>query len=135
MIPSVAVDTDVVSFEFKQDSRSTLYDAHLTDRLLVISFTTVAELYQWAQIYKWEKSKRERLEKYLKGFVIFHSDHNLCLKWAEVKSNARKQGRPIETADAWIVATALLHNIPLVTHNNKHYKYIEGLTIISEANS
>jgi tRNA(fMet)-specific endonuclease VapC len=52
------------------------------------------------------------------------------LKWAE----ARKSGHTIETADAWIAATALLHDIPLVTHNSKDYAGVDGLKIITQAN-
>jgi hypothetical protein len=30
---------------------------------------------------------------------------------------------------------ALLHGLPLVTHNAKHYAGVDGLTVISEATS
>ncbi|MBI3649867.1 MAG: PIN domain-containing protein [Acidobacteria bacterium] len=134
MITSVVVDTDVVSFIFKQDTRAALYQSHLASKLQVISFTTVAELHQWAKIYNWGKPKQERLEKYLRSFVIFYSDYTLCLKGAAVRNSARKRGRPIQPADAWIAATALLHDIPLVTHNSKDYAGVDELTILSEAN-
>jgi predicted nucleic acid-binding protein len=39
---------------------------------------------------------------------------------------------PIQTADGWVAATSLLHNIPLVTHNPKHFVGVDGLTVISE---
>jgi tRNA(fMet)-specific endonuclease VapC len=42
------VDTDVVSFLFKRDTRAELYRPHLSTRLLVVSFMTVAELDRWA---------------------------------------------------------------------------------------
>jgi tRNA(fMet)-specific endonuclease VapC len=74
------------------------------------------------------------LEEYLSNFVIFYSDYELCLKWAEVRNSARKNGHPIGTADAWIAATALLHDIPLVTHNYKDYAGVNSLKIINEAN-
>jgi tRNA(fMet)-specific endonuclease VapC len=43
----VVVDTDVVSFLFKSDSRSHVYLPHLEDRRWLISFMTQAELEQW----------------------------------------------------------------------------------------
>jgi predicted nucleic acid-binding protein len=133
LISSLVVDTDVVSFVFKRDTRGTLYKPHLAGKLMIVSFTTVAELYQWARLYDWGKAKRGKLGQYLQGFVVIHSSDDLCLKWADVRSEATKQGRPIDTADAWIAATALLHNVPLVTHNRKHYGAVAGLTIISQA--
>jgi predicted nucleic acid-binding protein len=44
---------------------------------------------------------------------------------------ARRQGRPIQTADAWIAATALHLNVPLVTHNPHDYRGVIGLTVLS----
>jgi predicted nucleic acid-binding protein len=40
---------------------------------------------------------------------------------------ARKSGRRMETADAWIAATALLHDAPLLTHNKSDYLGVPGL--------
>jgi len=42
----LVVDTDVVSFFFKGDTRSALYRPHLDGRLLVISFMTVRKRYR-----------------------------------------------------------------------------------------
>jgi hypothetical protein len=42
------IDTDVVSFLFKRDTRAELYRPHLVGRRIVVSFMTVAELEAWA---------------------------------------------------------------------------------------
>lgn len=131
-MPSVVVDTDVVSFLFKEDSRAELYRPHLTDKLLVMSFMTVAELDQWALERNWGATRRARMEEHLRNFVIYPFNRALCSKWAEASYSARRNGHPIQCADAWIAATALLHEIPLVTHNRDDYISVEGLTIISE---
>jgi predicted nucleic acid-binding protein len=44
---------------------------------------------------------------------------------------AQAAGRRIECADAWIAATALLYNAPLVTHNRADYLGVPGLSMIS----
>ena len=59
------------------------------------------------------------------------SSPDLCCKWAEVMVAARAAGRRIETADAWIAATALLYDAPLVTHNGSDFLGVPGLTLIS----
>ena len=133
VIPSIVVDTDVVSFIFKGDTRGVWYEPHLVGKVAIISFMTRAELNQWALLSHWGRARRERLAQYLRRFVVIHSDDHLCLQWAEVKAQARRNGTPIETADAWIAATALLHGIPLVTHNRSDYAGVEGLQIISES--
>ncbi len=126
------VDTDVVSFLFKGDSRMDLYRPHLTGALMVISFMTVAELDEWAFIHNWGLARRARMDAFLDQFVIHPSDRALCRAWAAVRNQARRRGRPIEGADAWIAATALVHGIPLVSHNARHYAGIEGLVVIAE---
>lgn len=130
---SAVVDTDVVSFLFKRDSRAELYRPHLTGKLLVMSFMTVAELDRWSLERNWGETRRARMEEHLRNFVIHPFDRALCFKWAEVSYQARLNGHPIQCADAWIAATALLHEIPLVTHNRDDYAGVDGLTLISEA--
>src|SRR2546425_2730932 len=102
----VVLDTDVVSFLFKRDSRAELYMPHLYDRQWLISFMTEAELEQWALLSNWNAKRIEWLRIFLGRFVIVPSSRDLVLKWAEVMVAARRNGRRIETADAWIAATA-----------------------------
>jgi len=53
MMNVVLLDTDVVSFLFKGDSRAKAYAPFLRDQRQALSFMTVAELFQWAEIRKW----------------------------------------------------------------------------------
>ena len=48
-------------------------------------------------------------------------------------AQAKAAGRRIESADAWIAATALLYDVPLVTHNRKDYLGVPGLKIVSRS--
>jgi tRNA(fMet)-specific endonuclease VapC len=49
----VVVDTDVVSFIFKNHPIAALYEADLVGCTLLISFMTLAELDRWAIQSKW----------------------------------------------------------------------------------
>jgi predicted nucleic acid-binding protein len=131
-MPAVVVDTDVVSFGFKGDTRAQLYHPHLAGNLLIMSFMTLAELDRWALERRWGQKRKAKMEQRLRRFVIHPFDRALCLKWAEATYSANCRGRPIETADAWIAATALALDVPLVTHNAADYAGVYGLTIISE---
>ena len=129
----VVVDTDVVSFLFRRDSRAELYRPHLDEELLVVSFMTIAELDRWALERDWGKPRRRRMEEHLGRFVVYPYNRQMCRKWAEIVDDARRGGRPVGVADAWIASTALLHEMPLVTHNREHFSEIEGLQVLSEA--
>lgn len=131
LAPTV-VDTDVVSFLFKRDTRAERYRRHLSGRLLVISFMTIAELDRWALSRNWGERRLAELEQHLRRFLVHPFDRELCRAWATVIDGARRRGRPIATADAWIAATAVHHAIPLVTHNGDDYAGVEDLRIITE---
>ena len=104
----VVLDTDVVSFLFKNDGRAQIYIPHLLDRQWAISFMTEAELEQWVLLSNWQAKRIEWLRVFLGRFVVVPSSRDLVLKWAEVMVAARRSGRRLETADAWIAATAVL---------------------------
>ncbi len=133
MTTVVIVDTDVVSFLFKGDTRAQLYRPHLQGMTLALSFMTVAELYQWAYIRTWGKQKLTRLEDQLRKYIIVPYDNELCKQWATVSVERQRLGKPISVQDAWIAATALRHGCPLVTHNRDDFANITGLMVISEA--
>ncbi len=69
----------------------------------------------------------------MEPYVIIESDRQLCRAWADVCHQVRQSGRKIQTADAWIAATALLYGVPLVTHNADDFAGVPGLIIISES--
>ena len=128
----VVVDTDVVSFLFKNDSRAQGYLPHLRNRQWLISFMTEAELEQWALLSNWHPQRIDWLRIFLARFVAVPSSRDLVLKWAEVMVVARRAGRRLETADAWIAGTAILYGAPLITHNGNDYRGVPGLTVITQ---
>jgi predicted nucleic acid-binding protein len=48
-------------------------------------------------------------------------------------SAAQAAGRRIDCGDAWIAATALLYEVPLLTHNRRDYLGVPRLLLISHA--
>jgi len=128
----VVVDTSVVSFLFRGDTRADRYLPHLAGKLLTLSFMTLAELDQWALEHHWGAARQQRLAEHLADCTVHPYDRDLCRWWASVRVACRRIGQPIDGADAWIAATALLYGIPLVTHNPGHFTRVPGLMVISE---
>jgi len=129
---TIIVDTDVVSFIFKRDTRGDLYASHLDASLGLISFMTIAELDLWAVSRNWGVKRKAELTDFLQRFAVIESSRQLCQAWADVCYQVRQSGRKIQTADAWIAATALLYDVPLVTHNADDFAGVPALIIISE---
>ena len=129
----VVVDTDVVSYTFKRDPRSRLYRPHLVGRRLGISFMTLAELLLWPRVNRWGRDRWERLYRHLESYGVRDSDEILCERWAAVMAQTQAKGRPIEESDAWIAATALDLEVPLVTNNPDDYAAVDGLVVLTAA--
>jgi tRNA(fMet)-specific endonuclease VapC len=127
----VVIDTDVASFLFKGDTRADLYRQHLDGQLILIAAQTRAELELWTLERNWGTRRREQLGAFLGNFVLAPLDESLCLRWAQV-DGARRAGRPVSTADAWVAATALAYGVPLVTHNAADFAAVAGLKVLSE---
>lgn len=126
------VDTDVISYLLRRDSRAEQYRQYFSGALLAISFMTVAELDRWAVSRNWGAAREQRMAQFLEQFVIVLVDRPLCRIWAEASDQARRNGRPIQTADAWIAATALYLEVPLVTNNQSDYAGIESLVVLPD---
>ena len=127
----IVVDTDVVSFLFKNHPIGLRYDPDLAGRVALISFMTVAELERWALQYRWSARRLQWLRLNLHRFTVVPSSPDLCRKWAEVMTAAQAAGRRIECADAWIAATAVLYDAPLASNNPSDYLGVPGLHLIS----
>ena len=129
---ALVLDTDVVSYLYKRDTRAELYRPHLNDPPFIISFMSLAELRRWTLERGWGERTRHELEEYLSRYFVIHSEDPICTRWAEAMNTARSSGRPIASSDAWVAATALFLDVPLVTHNGRHYSGVSGLRVISE---
>jgi tRNA(fMet)-specific endonuclease VapC len=98
--------------------------------LLGISFITLAELERWP-LESVGLAEKLDLAQHLTHYTVLPVNLELCLKWAEVSFEAKRQGQPIQTADAWIAASALYYQVPLITNNPYEYSTVHGLTLLS----
>jgi tRNA(fMet)-specific endonuclease VapC len=127
------VDTNIVSYLYKQDSRSLLYESHLVGQEAGIALMTVAELLQWAAFRNWGLPRVQHLEATISAkYTILPVDFDTCRWWATVRAQCAARGLTISPQDAWVAATALEYGLPLITHNPDDFQQISGLRIITE---
>ena len=62
---AVVVDTDVVSYLEKRDSRAEAYKPHLTGTEKFISFMTLAELRRWTMERNWSEARRKNFDEFI----------------------------------------------------------------------
>jgi tRNA(fMet)-specific endonuclease VapC len=119
----VVVDTGVFS-ALLSPGRSPLakpYRELLTERPMVLSFQSVAELRYGTLRARWGELRRRRLERVIAGVTVVQSGDELSSRCAwlryECEQIAHALGQKGHEADRWIAATALELGVPLVSHD------------------
>ncbi|MCP4698222.1 MAG: type II toxin-antitoxin system VapC family toxin [Gammaproteobacteria bacterium] len=132
MSDAILLDTNIASLLFKKkDTRYAEYQPCLQGKVLAISLMTVAELYQWAAIRHWGKSRIRDMENVLRNTcVALSTDTETCRYWGVIRVQCREQGRPISAQDAWVAANALQYELPLLTHNVNDFEMVSGLHLV-----
>ena len=130
---ALVLDTNIVSYLMRGSPREERYREHLEGNTLALSFMSVAELYEGAFRRGWTGRRMEALEETLKSYLVVPYSAAMCRSWGRIR--AERRHKPISTDDAWIAATAITHDCPLVTHNPGDFEEIAGLSVITEADS
>jgi tRNA(fMet)-specific endonuclease VapC len=128
---AVVVDTDVVSFLFKNHPLAPPYQAILAGKPLAVSLITLAEIEYGMELKNWGAGRRDLMRRFLGRFTALLPDIETARVWAQIKCACERKGRPIAFADAWIAAAALQLNVPLATHNACDYAAVEKLVILT----
>ncbi len=125
---ALVVDTSVVSYLLKNHTLALQYRPLLAHKLLCLSFMTVAELYRWPLQRGWGEARKAALMDHLRAYLILSHDDETSQAWARIQAT---KGRPYSHSDAWIAASAVRHELPLVTHNVQDFVGIQGLPLVS----
>ncbi len=128
------LDTSVASLFLparKERPERASYANALANKTWTLSFQSVAELWKLAEKHGWLEPRRERLRGFIRRFVVAPFSEELCQIWARVVVAGESEGRPFETGDAWIAATAIQLGLPLYSLDGDFLdRSIGGFTVI-----
>jgi predicted nucleic acid-binding protein len=99
---------------------------------LVISVITVAELQLGVLVARDAAVRAQRLATAAFVRATFQPipiDDAVAHVWAHLVADLRNRGRRVPVNDAWIAATAMSRNLPVVTQDSD-YDAIDGLRVI-----
>lgn len=96
-----------------------------------VSSVTVMEL--WEGIHLADSSEQERtvVKNLLTDVRELPFDRECATTAGELNVALQRAGSPIEDADVMIAATALVHDVPVVTNNTDHFERIDDLEILA----
>jgi len=94
------------------------------------SAVVVGELFKGAFRTSAAARHLENVEKrVLPAVTVLSYDVAAARVYGQVRAQLESAGRPLADADLQIAATALVHDLELVTGNVKHFKRVPGLRI------
>ena len=121
------VDTYVLSeLQKRSTDRSVLawFRKRFADSMFMVSAVTIAEIKRGISRLDESDPRRQKLSEWLEndmlaqyGDSIIPFDLSVSKKWGEIMAEADRAGRTRPSLDAQIVATALVHDLVIVTRN------------------
>jgi predicted nucleic acid-binding protein len=94
------------------------------------SAVVVGELYKGAFRSSAVTRHLDNVEKrVLPAVTVLSYDVAAARVYGQVRAQLESAGRPLADADLQIAATALIHDLELVTGNVKHFKRVPGLRL------
>lgn len=130
MPATLLVDTDVFSYVWQRRPEGDRFRDYLQGATLALSFTSVGELWYGAIKRGWGERKVADLESAMRPYAVLPYTRDLARRWGELRVQLEKGGQPLPDNDLWIAATALYHEIPLVTNNRGHFERVPGLRLL-----
>jgi predicted nucleic acid-binding protein len=104
----------------------------LAGRIVVLSFTSVAEVHYGARRRRWGDRRMAELEAALSPYLVLPYNRELAVLWGRLRADLEAKGTPTETNDLWIAATALHYGLPFITHDRRHFERVPGLRLRPE---
>jgi len=96
---------------------------------LHVSAVTVGELFTWALRAKASPKRLQTLLDLLTDVTVLDVTMEVGRKFGELRASLLDAGQGTPEMDLLIAATALVHNLTLVTHNVQDFTNVPGLAI------
>lgn len=123
----ILVDSDVImdSLSGRPDAVAALHT--LETQGLAVSTVTIAEVLEGAFGSADSSSHLLTYLHFLSNFATLDVTESVARRFAELRATLRRQGNLIADMDLLIAATAIVHDLSLLTRNTRHFSRVPGL--------
>ena len=125
---SFLLDTDICSAHLRDNRLVTPRVVQYAGRIH-ISVITAAELMVWALRRAAPSKRKAAVDGFLSAVAVLDVNRPIADQFGMLRADHLDRGVPTPRLDLLIAATALVHNLTLVTHNTKDFANIPGLQI------
>ena len=96
---------------------------------IAISAVVLAELLYGARLSARAEANKATILRLLSIVPALPFDQACANAYAELKAGLKEIGKPTGEADVLIAATAIAHDVILVSHNRRHFENLSGLKL------
>lgn len=128
---SYLVDSDVIITLLAARQPTVAAIQRLAHQRLTVSLITVGEVYEGA--YR-TSNPHEHLRAFrilFRTFDILNLNDSIMERFAEIRADLRRRGQRIPDFDLILCATALEHDLTLLSYNVRHLQRVPGLRVHS----
>lgn len=98
-----------------------------------ISLITYGEVYEGILFGRNPEAAEAAFDKFLSWVNVVSLDRESMQIYARIRGDLRRRGRSLSDSDLLIAATAIQHDVALITRNLRHFERIDGLRIYRES--
>jgi tRNA(fMet)-specific endonuclease VapC len=122
----ILVDTSIIIDYLRKDNKEKSQFYRIIDKYdLYVSAVTMFELFAGAT----DDRKRNDINKISRFFEVLPFTEDIARRAGEIFLSLKLQNKLIEIRDLFIGATAVMHNLPVLTLNKDHFNRIEEIQI------
>jgi len=126
---SFLLDTDICSAYLKGNNAVATRFIQYGGRLHV-SAVSLGEIFAWALRAKAPPNRMKNLLEMLRLVDLVDVNSDVARRFGETKTHMLDHGLSAPDLDLLNAATALVHDLIMVTHNTADYTNIPGLTVV-----
>jgi tRNA(fMet)-specific endonuclease VapC len=126
---SYLVDTDVVANWLKGRQAEITLLTSLARQGLAISLITYGEIYDGIYYGRNPQNSEHAFLQFLRGVDVLPLNRRIMKRFAHNRGYLRRTGNIIGDPDLLIAATALHHDLTVVTHNVKDFQRVPDLKL------
>lgn len=123
------IDTNIIIYSLKNDRAVNNRFRETANIPKSISVITYGELVYGAKKSQHVERSLATTYRIAELFPIIDVNRSIMDLFGEIKNNLERQGNTIDDMDVLIAATALSHNLILVTNNTNHFSRVDDLRI------
>ena len=122
-------DTNIIGKYLFRDPSVVKQIGSIGLRNIYITPIVYIEIIHWLSSYKkFTRADRKEIKDFVDEIKILQLNKGIC----EISIEISKKDNSLDVADILIGATGVYYDLPVYTHNIKHFKLIKGITLYQE---